>query len=92
MASPTTGDVVENVGNTAGDLAKTGIVASLLADLANLANDTIEGQLAKIGGGLPNSLIDAGGKALGNNNNGVHNGGSISKFSIILTAVHYQSV
>ena len=88
MASPTTGDVVEKVGNTAGDLIMNA-VASLLADLDP---NIIDGQLAKVGGGLGNSLIDAGGKALGNNNNGVHNGGSISKFSIILTAVHYQSV
>ena len=79
MASPTTGDVVEKVGNTAGDLIMNA-AASLLADLDP---NIIDGQLG-------NSLIDAGGKALGNNNNnnGVHNGGSISKFSIILTAVH----
>ena len=85
MASPTTGDVVEKVGNTTGDLIMNA-VASLLADLDP---NIIDGQLAKVGGGLGNSLIDAGGN---NNNNGVHNGGSISEFSIILTAVHYQSV
>ena len=60
MASPTTGDVVEKIGGTAGDIVKKGIAQ--LAD--DLDPNSIEGTLANIDE-LANIAIDKGTAILG---------------------------